>query len=425
MEKNGDRIMRDLIRQIVERYKSLKLEGQQEGYVLFSGQEPDTRLPVQIKVLPQLLDEDPQIAARFRRLAQAIRQLNHPNIPATRDVGEQSGLPYIITRAIEKAEPLADKLNQPWAVDAAADLTMEIGQAMEHAYNKGVVHGSLSPQNILVQDNGKVTVNDFGLAELLDLVGAQVRQTASPFLAPERIAGKPADARADVYSLGAVLYRLLAARPPQVVQGQVLPPSRFDPEVSPEMDQVVVKALDPNPANRYPDVRSFLAALGAVTLVPAREEVESEAPGNRCPRCGAENQTGRFCRRCGARLDQRSASASAPPPTPPTAESKLEEPIQITSIDVGRLEVGSGVEVQETAIAQPLAVASETLSADFPDPLPMPEIGQQAMWPSVENRETLAMPEPPPMPVVDWAEIAPPMPQVPSVEDIPIETEDR
>jgi serine/threonine protein kinase len=417
--------MRDLIRQIVERYKSLKLEGQEEGYVLFSGQEPDTRLPVQIKVLPQLLDQDPQIAARFRRLAQAIRQLNHPNIAATRDVGEQSGLPYIVTRAIEKAQPLADKLNQPWAVDAAADLTMQIGQAMEHAYNKGVVHGSLSPQNIVVQDNGKVAVNDFGLAELLDLVGARVRQTASPFLAPERIAGKPADARADVYSLGAVLYSLLARRTPQVVQGQVLPPGRFNPEVPPGMDQVVVKALDPNPANRYPDVRSFLTALGAVALVPAQEKAGSAGPGERCPQCGAENQTGRFCRKCGTPLRRRRAPASTPPPSPPTAQSKLEEPIQITSIDVGHLEVGSGVEVQETAIAQPLTVASEALSAAFPQPLPMPEIGGQAMWPSVDNQESLAMPEPPPMPVIDWAEIAPPMPEVPSMEDIPIETEDR
>jgi serine/threonine protein kinase len=412
--------MRDLIRQIVEGYKSLKLEGQDEGYVQFSGQEPDTRQPVQIKILPRLLGQDPKIAARFRRLSQAIRQLNHPNITPTQDVGEKGGLPYIVTRAIERAQPLADKLNQTWTVDSAADLVMQVGQALEHAYNKGVVHGSLTPQNIVVQDNGKAAVTDFGLAELLDLVGTQVRQKASPFLAPERLAGKPAEARADVYSLAAILYSLLAKRTPQVVQGQVLPPSRFNAEVPPEMDKIVVKALSPDPADRYPDVKSFLAALGAVTLVPAAEKIWPITPGNRCPRCGAEDQTGRFCRNCGARLTREKAAAAPPPP-----QSKLDEPIQRTKVDVGYVEVGKGVEVQETTIAQPLTVAGGELSVDFPKPLDMPQIDTQKLWPAIDNKTMISMPEPPPMPVIDWAEIAPPMPEVPSIEDIPMKSEDR
>jgi hypothetical protein len=412
--------MRDLIRQIVENYKSLKLEGQNEGYVLFSGQDPDTRQPVQIKILPRLLGEDPQIAARFRRLSQAIRQLNHPNIAPTQAVGEKAGLPYVVTRAIERAQPLADKLNQPWAVDSAADLVMQVGQGLEHAYNKGVVHGSLTPQNIVVQDSGRVAVTDFGLAELLDLIGVHVRQAASPFLAPERLAGTPADARADVYSLGAILYSLLARRMPQVVQGQVLAPSRFNPEVPPAMDQVVVKALAPDPTDRYPDVKSFLAALGAVTLAPAAEKVLSVTPGGRCPRCGAENQTGRFCRKCGTRLAPQKAAA---PPAP--AQAKLEDAIQVTKVDVGHIEVGKGVEVQQTTIAQPLTITGEDLEVQFPKPLDMPQVDLENLWPSLSSSAAISMPEPPPMPVIDWADIAPPMPEVPSMEDIPVSKEDR
>jgi len=415
--------MRSLIQQIVQSYKSPKLEGQEKGYVLFSGQEPDTKQAVSIKILPRLLGSDPQIAKRFQGLAQAIRQLNHPNIAAVRKVGEEAGLPYIVTRAIEKAQPLATKLDQPWAVDAAADVVMQVGQALEHAYNKGLVHGSLAPENVVVQNDGRVLVTDFGLSEMRDLVGVRLKEAASPYLAPERAAGGAADARADVYSLAAILYSLLAKRAPLVVKGQVTPPSRFNPDVSPAMDEVVVRALDPDPANRYPDVKAFLAAFGAITLAPAMKkarptapavgEALPAAPAGRCPRCGAENQSSRFCRKCGSRL---SLSAS-PPPSPP-AKSKLDEPIQVTKIDVGRIKVGTGVELHETVIAQPMPVASGDFGVQFPEPLEMPQVGA-GLWPALGDQLLISMPEPPPMPIIDWAEIVPPPLEVPTIENTP------
>jgi hypothetical protein len=405
--------MRDLIRQIVQGYKSLKLASQDEGYVLFIGEEPDTKQPVAIKILPRALGNDPQIAKRFDGLAKTIRQLNHPNIASVRTVGEKAGLPYMVTRIIEGAQPLAAKLDQPWAVDQAAEVVMQVGQALEHAYNKGIVHGSLSPDNIAVQDNGKVQVNDFGLGSLLDLVGAPVRRALSPYLAPERAAGAPATASADVYSLGAILYSLLTKRPPQVVKGEVTPPSRYNPDVPAAMDQVVVRALALAPADRYADVKSFLAALGAVVLVPATQQAAAATGGVRCAKCGAENQTGRFCRKCGARLVQGS-----PAPARAPAQSKLDEPIQITRIEVGHIEVGSGVELHKTVIAQPSMVATGELQSQFPEPLKMPDVDDSALWPTADDQWVITMPEPPAMPVIDWAEIAPPMPQVPTMDDV-------
>ena len=407
--------MRDLIRQIVQGYKSLKLESQDGGYVLFTGQESDTRQAVSIKILPRLLGADPQIAARFDGLARAIRQLNHPNIASISKVGEEAGLPYVVTRVLEKGHPLAVKLDQPWAVDAAANIVMQVGQALDHAYRKGLVHGTLTPENILLQDDGHVVVTDFGLDELMELVGTQAKRVGSPYVAPERVAGQAADARADVYSMAAILYGMLTKRAPQVVKGEVLPPSRFNPEVPQKMDQVLVRALALDPADRYPDANAFLVALGATTLVPAKAKLPSPAKEGRCPRCGAEKQIGRFCRKCGFRLERPSPAA---PSLPPLRKSVLDEPIQITKVEVGQVIVGKGVELTETRIAEPLQIASSELAVEFPEPMEMPKLDIESLWPSLGDEEAIAMPVPPKMPVIDWAEVAPPMPEVPTIEEV-------
>jgi len=375
--------MRDLVRQIIAGYSSTRLQGQDEGIIVFSGQEPDTKQAVWIKILPRLLGEDSKTTARFRSLAQALRQLNHPNIGSVRAVGEKGGLPYIVNRAIEKAQPLAAKLNQPWAVDEAADVVMQTGQALAHAYNKGVVHGSLSPQNIVVQENGQVKVTDLGLSQLLDLLGVQVRQAVSPYMAPERATGQQSSARADVYSLAAILYSLLVERPPQVVKGQVLPPGRFNPDVPSALNQVVVKALAPNPADRYPDAKSFLAALGAVVLHPDTARAEAVNSSGHCPKCGTGNQTGRFCRKCGAQLP--------PPPTvppPPAVQPSEGKPIQGTQ-----------------------------MASLFPEPLPMPQIDLDNLWATLATQTKIAMPVPPPMPVIDWEQVVLTMPRMPATEE--------
>lgn len=403
--------MRDLIRQIVEGYTGLKLKEQSEGFVMFTGEEPDTHHPVWIKILPRLLTQDPTVAQRVTALSQAIRQLNHPNIVAVRQVGEQGGLPYLITRALEQAQPLAAKLNQPWAVDTAADIVMQVGQALEHAHAKGLVHGSLSPDNIVVENSGRVQVTDFGLAELQDLAGVHVREAVSPYLAPERQTGARGDSRSDVYSLAAILYSLVAQRNPQVVRGQILPPSRFNPDVPEAMDAVVIKALAPNPADRYPDIKSFLAAFGAVTLAPRLQEALPEPTGVTCRTCGTAGQTGRFCRKCGARLDAPPAHA----PTKPRG-SILDEPIQRTRVEVGRIEVGKGVEIHETVIARPVMAISSEMGDQFPELLEMPQIDAAELWSSLSAQVVIPMPEPLPMPAIDWAEVAPPMPQVPTFE---------
>ena len=391
--------MRDLIRQIVKGYQQVNLEGQDEGFVVLSGEEPGSRQEVLIKILPHLLGKDPEIARRFDALAQAIRHLYHPNIATIRRIGEEGGLPYIVTKTLEKAQPLVARLNQRWAVDAAADVVMQVGKALDYAYRQGIVHGDLKPENILIADDGQVQVTDLGLEELAELVGGRVLDAASPFIAPERKEGAKADAPADVYSLAAILYAMLTNRPPQVQGDTVLPPGHFNADVPPEMDRIIVKALSPNPEDRYPSVGAFVAALGAVTLTTRRPGASAPPPGQRCPNCGAKGQTGRFCRKCGTRLPERK---SGPP-------SKLDEPIQITKIGVGKItEVGKGIEMQHTVIARPMTVATGEMLAEFPEPPEMPAIDPTALWAGLDN---LSMPEPLPFPSVDWSVEVPPMPE--------------
>ena len=95
----------------------------------------------------------------------------------------------------------------------------------------------------------------------------------------------------------------------------------------------------------------------------------------------------------------------------------LDEPIQVTKVEVGRVEQGKGVDVEATTISRPAAVVGGELAALFPEPLPMPEMDAGGGWPGAEAAVTPAMPEPPEMPVIDWAEVAPPMPEVPSLEE--------
>jgi hypothetical protein len=97
----------------------------------------------------------------------------------------------------------------------------------------------------------------------------------------------------------------------------------------------------------------------------------------------------------------------------------LDEPIQVTQVDVQRFEVGKGVEMQATTIAKPRTVATGDLLDQFPEPLEMPTIDLVDLWSEASEASTIAMPEPPPMPAIDWAEIAPPMPEVPVIEDAP------
>jgi len=244
---------------------------------------------VAIKTLLPQFARDGSFVDRFRREAQAAARLNHSGIVAVYDSGDGDE-PYIVMQYIE-GRTLAEFLGAGKKLPPmqAAQIAQEIAEALAAAHAHGVIHRDIKPANVMVTRDGKVLVMDFGIARLI--AGPEtapqtsaVLGTAS-YLSPEQAQGQPVDARTDIYSLGVVLYEMLTGRPPfsgdspmaiayKQVNATPPVPSSINPDVPPELDAVVMRALSKNPANRYQTGQEFAEDLerartgGEVTATP-------------------------------------------------------------------------------------------------------------------------------------------------------------
>jgi serine/threonine-protein kinase len=272
---------------IGERYRVEAKIGQGGMAEVFRGFDPSLDRTVAIKVLLPPYDRDAGFVARFRREAQAAARLNHPNIVGVYDAGADGDTQYIVMEYVE-GRTLASFLaggGKPTPVQAV-ELSGKVALALRAAHGQGIVHRDIKPANIMVTRVGAVKVMDFGIARLQ--TDATAPQTSSvigtpAYFSPEQAQGQPVDARSDIYSLGCVLYELIAHRQPfkgdtpvAVAYKQVnetpAPPSRFNPDVPPRLDAVVMKCMAKNPANRYQSADELIADL---ERVKAGQEVEA------------------------------------------------------------------------------------------------------------------------------------------------------
>jgi eukaryotic-like serine/threonine-protein kinase len=234
----------------------------------------DVRLgrDVAIKLLRPELARDPSFQGRFRREAQSAASLNHPSVVAVYDTGEdhQGGesTPYIVMEYVE-GRTLREVLDSEGRLlpRRALELTAQICAALDQAHRAGIVHRDVKPGNVMLTPAGEVKVMDFGIARAVTGTAATMTQTAAVigtahYLSPEQARGEHVDARSDVYSTGCLLYELLTGGPPfsgdsavavayQHVREEPVPPSRVEPDVSPALDAIVLKAMAKNAANRY------------------------------------------------------------------------------------------------------------------------------------------------------------------------------
>jgi len=228
---------------------------------------------VAIKTLLPQFARDASFVDRFRREAQAAARLNHPGIVSVYDSGTDGETPYIVMQFIE-GRTLADYLASGKTIPPmkAAQVAKEIAEALAAAHAEGVIHRDIKPANVMVTRDGKVLVMDFGIARLISGPETAPQTSAvlgtASYLSPEQAQGQSVDARSDIYALGVVLYEMLTGRPPftgdspmaiayKQVNATPEAPSSVNPEVPPELDAVVMRALSKNPANRYQTGQEF------------------------------------------------------------------------------------------------------------------------------------------------------------------------
>ncbi len=206
---------------------------------------------------------------RFRNEAEAAARLDHPRIVPIHEVGECQGYAYFSMKLMlggSLAARRGDFVGEP---ETAARMVATIARAIAHAHDRGLIHRDLKPANILLDDRGQPHVTDFGLAKRADdpggLTQSGARLGTPSYMAPEQAAGQSSrvDVRADIYSLGAILYELLTGRPPfradtlmetvvQVLEHEPTPPGQLVPDVPPDLELICLRCLEKNPESRYP-----------------------------------------------------------------------------------------------------------------------------------------------------------------------------
>jgi eukaryotic-like serine/threonine-protein kinase len=259
---------------------------------VYLARDPRLGRDVAIKVLPSHLANDPDALKRFEREARAVAALSHPNILAIFDVGSDQGLTYAVMELLE-GETLRDRLRRgamPWR--EAVDIAASIGDALSTAHAKGVIHRDLKPENIFLTSEGRAKVLDFGLARHA-LAAADSDETAAAtqpgtimgtvgYMSPEQVRGRVAEAPSDIFSLGCVLYEMVAGRRAfaretaaqtmaAIIEQPVASLADSDRQVPRELDRTLARCLEKDPRARIQSARDLAFALRDLTTGAAAD----------------------------------------------------------------------------------------------------------------------------------------------------------
>jgi serine/threonine-protein kinase len=280
-----------------ERYRLVRMIGSGGmGTVWEAGDETLGR-PVAVKVLSESLAAGERAVRRFEREAQAAARLSGPYIAAVYDFGRSEGRPYIVMELV-RGEALADRLARegPLPPQEAARIARQVAEALEEAHRAGIVHRDVKPGNVMLTAAGDVKVMDFGIAAAAwaERVTTSGLVLGTPsYLAPEQAKSEKTTPASDVYALGAMLYEMVAGRPPFVAESPValaLAHIREDPRpldqvaegVPPNIASASMAALAKDPAERPPSAAAFASMLREPTLptpsIAALEETTQVAP---------------------------------------------------------------------------------------------------------------------------------------------------
>jgi beta-lactam-binding protein with PASTA domain/predicted Ser/Thr protein kinase len=237
---------------------------------------------VALKLLYPRFAEDEEFVERFRREASSAAGLQHPNIVGIFDRGEWDGTYYIAMEFLE-GRTLKQLVREQGALapDRAVDIATQVLRAARFAHKRGVVHRDIKPHNVILDEEGRAKVTDFGIARAgaSDMTETGSIMGTAQYLSPEQAQGQPVSARSDLYSIGVLLYELLTGRVPFDAESPVtialkqvseapVPPSQLNPAISPALEAVVLRALEKDPGFRFADADEFIAALEAARAEP-------------------------------------------------------------------------------------------------------------------------------------------------------------
>lgn len=322
----------DLIGTTLGNYRILAPLGQGGMARVYRAHQENLDREVAVKVLPPWFAADESFVERFKLEAKLVARLSHANIVMVHDAGEQNGHIYIVMQLIDGGT-LKQRLDQFHAQGQAMDameanrIFKQVASALSYAHEQGIIHRDVKPVNVLMDRSGRPILSDFGIAKVLASTSEQLTRPGAgvgtpEYMSPEQCRGEAVDARADIYSLGIMLFEALTGCPP--FQGDNYPalahkhiyimsprPSSINPLISPAIDQVILRALMKEPAQRYQQASEMAEALERAVLQRRSPPVPTQTPpgGNSyggsvimysCPNCQHLNKPQmRFCTKCG------------------------------------------------------------------------------------------------------------------------------
>ncbi|MHB1419288.1 MAG: Stk1 family PASTA domain-containing Ser/Thr kinase [Bacillota bacterium] len=284
------------------RYEIVEKLGAGGMSLVYKGMDTLLNRAVTIKVLRDQYASDDDFVRRFRREAQAVASLSHPNIVSIYDVGRENEMHYLVMEYIQ-GRTLKEIISEqgPLETRRAMEMTIQICDALEHAHVNHVIHRDIKPQNILITPSGRVKVTDFGIARD---TSSTLTYTATivgsvHYISPEQAKGEVSTEKSDLYAVGVVLYEMITSELPfkgdspisialKQIQEDPLWPRALNPEVSPALEKVVMRAMEKDPALRYDtaseiaaDLRSLMAIEPESGLRARKKKNKRVIPGRR------------------------------------------------------------------------------------------------------------------------------------------------
>ncbi len=291
---------------IGKRYEIISRVGSGGMADVYKAEDHKLNRLIAIKVLKPEFREDTGFIAKFRKEAQAAAKLTHPNIVNVYDVGEDRGLYYIVMELVEGIT-LRNYIMKKGklSVKEATSIAIQVSLGLEAAHNQGIVHRDVKPQNIIISTDGKVKLSDFGIAKASNsnTITANVMGSVH-FSSPEQVRGGFSDYKSDIYSLGITMYEMFTGRVPfdgdttvsiaiKHLQEEIVPPSRYTPNLPYSIEQIILKCTQKDPDRRYGSMGELIEDLKRSLIEPQGDFVQIAPAGTAAAAAGAAQGTAR------------------------------------------------------------------------------------------------------------------------------------